>query len=116
MTDSQTLGPPPPFSHSELFGLLERPDIAARMEKDGLIGPHLGFRPLGRPDPEHDRLWAMVLAERPDWRPWYEWARALADHAFAEHGASLEDRGRQAGPGIPHEEVGRRLGLDMPDM
>lgn len=77
--------PEPHIDVEALYELLMRPDFADRMRAADLVSFHVGFWPPGEPDPQHEQLWDMILAERPDWRPWYDWARRIADQTWVEY-------------------------------
>lgn len=90
----------------ELFELLDTPAMRDRMRAAGTSPVYIGF-PEHPPDEGHDALWKLILAERPDWRPWYEAAQEEATRAFAWFRTQPERS--DSDPGIPHDEAMRRV-------
>lgn len=93
----------------ELWALLEEPAMQAKMEAAGTSPAFIGIAehtPESPSDPPHDALWALILEERPEWRPWYERMREVAATAFAV----IRPENRLAdGPTYTTEEVWRML-------
>jgi len=82
VTESSEPRPAPAFElhPHQVAAVLALPEVAARLRAEGLDASDMGWP---EPPPHVDRLWEIVLEQRPEWRPWYEWARERAARAHA---------------------------------